>query len=67
MHVAGAKKVLNSYFLAQTPNKALPDGPNDDNYCKQEEAYRKSLLISRKDKKDMGFEVKLKKQAVLDA
>lgn len=33
----------------------------------QEEAYRKSLLISRKDKKDMGFEVKLKKQAVLDA
>lgn len=33
----------------------------------QEEAYRKSLLISRKDKREMGFEVKLKKQAVTDS
>lgn len=33
----------------------------------QEEAYKKSLLISRKDKKDMGFEVKLKKETVLDS
>lgn len=33
----------------------------------QEEAYKKSLLISRKDKKDMGFEVKLKKEVVLDS
>ncbi|CAN0035517.1 unnamed protein product, partial [Scytosiphon promiscuus] len=33
----------------------------------QEEAYKKSLLISRKDKKDMGFEVKLKKEAVLES
>lgn len=33
----------------------------------QEEAYKKSLLISRKDKKDMGFEVKLKKDPVLDS
>lgn len=32
----------------------------------QEEVYKKSLLISRKDKKDMGFEVKLKKEIVLD-
>eukprot|EP00752_Nemacystus_decipiens_P006227 g5617.t1 len=33
----------------------------------QEEAYKKSLLISRKDKKDMGFEVKLKKETMLDS
>lgn len=33
----------------------------------QEEAYRNSLLISRKDKKDMGFEVKLKKPVLLES
>ncbi|CAB1110547.1 unnamed protein product [Ectocarpus sp. CCAP 1310/34] len=33
----------------------------------QEEGYKKSLLLSRKDKKDMGFEVKLKKETVLDS
>ncbi|CAM9198538.1 unnamed protein product, partial [Ectocarpus sp. 12 AP-2014] len=33
----------------------------------QEEGYKKGLLLSRKEKKDMGFEVKLKKETVLDS
>lgn len=64
--ITPASEATNSVRLTQIAAKKKKCTKRTMN-CAQEEAYKKGLLISRKDKKDMGFEVKLKNQAVLES